>query len=53
MTLKEVAQQLHLSEQTIYKNFNRTQKTLLKHGILLTRWGKDDYELEYEELEED
>lgn len=53
MTLKEVAQVLRLSENTIYKNFNRTCETLLKQGIVLYRWGKDDYEIEYEELEEE
>ena len=49
MTLQEVAQQLGKSESTIYKNFRRTQETLLKKGIILTRWGPDDYEIEYEE----
>lgn len=53
MTLKEVAQQLGKSEGTIYRNFKRTQETLLKKGIILTKWGKDDYELEYEEIDED
>ena len=41
MTLQEVAQQLGKSESTIYKNFRRTQETLLKKGIILTRWGPD------------
>lgn len=49
MTLQEVAQQLGKSESTIYKNFRRTQETLLKKGIILTRWGPDDYEIEYED----
>lgn len=51
MTLQEVAQQLGKSESTIYKNFKRTQESLLKKGIILTRWGTDDYEIEYEEEE--
>ena len=49
MTLKEVAEALNRSERTIYKNFKRTQDSLLKKGIILTRWGPDDYEIEYEE----
>ena len=49
MTLQEVAQQLGKQESTIYKNFKRTQESLLKKGIILTRWGKDDYEIEYED----
>lgn len=53
MTLREVAQQLGKSESTIYKNFKRTQKTLKKKGIILTKWGVDDYEIEYEEQDED
>lgn len=53
MTLKEVAQQLGKSESTLYNNFNRTQKTLLKKGIVLTKWGKDDYEIEYEDIDPD
>ena len=50
MTLREVAQQLGKSESTIYK---RTQETLKKKGIILTKWGVDDYEIEYEEQDED
>lgn len=49
MTLQEVAQQLGKEESTIYRNFKRTQDTLLKKGIILTRWGPDDYEIEYED----
>ena len=49
MTLKEVAEQLGKSESTIYQNFKRTQQTLMKKGIILTKWGIDQYELEYEE----
>ena len=52
MTLQEVAQQLGKQESTIYKNFKRTQESLLKKGIVLTRWGPDDYEIEYEEEKE-
>lgn len=52
MTLKEVAEALNRSERTIYKNFKRTQDSLLKKGIILTRWGPDDYEIEYEEVDE-
>lgn len=52
MTLKEVAEALNRSERTIYKNFKRTQESLLKKGIILTRWGPDDYEIEYEETED-
>lgn len=37
MTLKEVAEALNRSERTIYKNFKRTQDSLLKKGIILTR----------------
>ena len=51
MTLQEAAQQLGKSESTIYKNFRRTQETLLKKGIILTRWGPDEYEIEYEEVD--
>lgn len=53
MTLREVAQQLGKSESTIYKNFKRTQETLKKKGVILTKWGVDDYEIEYEEQDED
>ena len=53
MTLREVAQQLGKSESTIYKNFKRTQETLKKKGIILTKWSVDDYEIEYEEQDED
>ena len=52
MTLQEVAQELNRSEKTIYKQFKRTQESLLKKGIVLTRWGPDDYEIEYEEVDE-
>ena len=52
MTLQEVAQELNRSEKTIYKQFKRTQESLLKKGIILTRWGPDDYEIEYEEVDE-
>lgn len=56
MTLKEAAQQLGVSENTLYKNFKRTQETLEKYGIVVTRWGRGktaDYQIEYEEMEED
>ena len=56
MTLKEVAQQLRYSPLTISRNFYRVQETLKKKGIILMKWGwgKDvDYEIEYEELEDD
>lgn len=56
MTLKEVAQILGKEPSTIYKNFFRTQKTLAKKGIILTKWGsgKDtEYEIEYEDLDEE
>lgn len=49
MTLQEVAEALNRSEKTIYKQFKRTQESLLKKGIILTRWGPDDYEIEYED----
>lgn len=52
MTLQEVALELNRSEKTIYKQFKRTQESLLKKGIILTRWGPDDYEIEYEEVDE-
>ena len=56
MTLKEAAQQLGVSENTLYKNFKRTQETLEKYGIVVTRWGRGktaDYQIEYEEMEDD
>lgn len=37
MTLKEVAELLHYKEQTIYKNFKRTQEQLKKEGIILIK----------------
>ncbi len=55
MTLKEVAQQLRYSPNTIYKNFKQVQETLKKKGIILTRWGKGEYteyEIEYEDIED-
>ena len=51
MTLQEAARELNRSEKTIYQQFKRTQDSLLKKGIILTRWGPDDYEIEYEESE--
>ena len=51
MTLQEVARELNRSEKTIYQHFKRTQEALLKKGIILTRWGPDDYEIEYEDSE--
>lgn len=54
MTLDEVAQLLGKEKSTIYYNFARTQQTLAKKGIILTRWGRGDnaeYEIEYEEKE--
>ena len=56
MTLKEVSLLLGKDENTIYKNFKRTQDTLRKRGIILSRWGRGDnveYEIEYEEIEGD
>ena len=55
MTLKEVSLLLGKDEKTIYKNFKRTQETLRKRGIILSRWGRGEsveYEIEYEEIEE-
>jgi transcriptional antiterminator len=49
MTLKETALRLGKSENTIYKNFKRTQETLAKRGIILTRIAKDNYTIEYKE----
>lgn len=37
MTLKEVSEALNRTEKSIYKNFRRTQASLLKRGIILTR----------------
>lgn len=56
MTLDEVAQLLGKEKSTIYYNLSRTQKTLAKKGIILTRWGRGEdaeYEIEYEEREEE
>ena len=56
MTLKEIAFLLGKSEKTIEKNLKRTQDTLRKKGIILIKWGRGedaDYELEYEERDED
>lgn len=56
MTLREVAYLLGKSEKTIQKNLRRTQDTLRKRGIILTKWGEGknaEYDLEYEERDED
>ena len=52
MTLQEAARELNRSEKTIYQQFKRTQESLLKKGIILTRWGPDDYEIEYEDSDD-
>ena len=52
MTLEEMAKELNRSPKTIYNNWDRTVKTFLKKGIVLTRWGRGkdiEYEIEYEE----
>ena len=43
MTLQEVSKLLGKSEVTLYKNFKRTQQTLAKKGIILSREGKGEY----------
>lgn len=56
MDLKEVCLLLGKSESTLTDHFKRTQDTLRKKGILLSRWGRGkdvEYEIEYEELEEE
>lgn len=56
MNLKEVCLLLGKSESTLTDHFKRTQDTLRKKGILLSRWGRGkdvEYEIEYEELEEE
>ena len=40
MTLEEVSKELSLSPNTIKGHFKRTQDTLLKKGILLTKEGR-------------
>ena len=52
MTLQEAARELNRSEKTIYQQFKRTQESLLKKGIILTRWGPDEYEIEYEDSDD-
>ena len=50
MTAKEVAFRLGLKESAVTKNFNRTQETLRKKGILLMKWGRGkeaELDLEY------
>lgn len=56
MTLKEVAFTLGLKESTLRKQFPRTQETLRKKGIIITKWGygkNAEYDIEYEEVEGD
>ena len=56
MTLEEMANELNRGPKTIYKNWERTQKTLAKKGIIITRWGRGkdiEYEVEYEEIEKE
>ena len=45
MTLEEVAERLGRSPNTIKKNFKRTQETLAKQGVSLTKSG-DDYNIQ-------
>ena len=50
MTLKEVAEKLGLSENTIKLHFPRTRDTLLKKGIVLIKEGRGDkaiYKIDY------
>ena len=46
MTINEVAKELNLSVNTIQSKFKRTQKNLLKKGIILTKW-RESYEVNY------
>jgi transcriptional antiterminator len=50
MTLEQVARELSLNESTIKGHFKRTQDTLKKKGILLTKEGRGDkavYSIDY------
>jgi transcriptional antiterminator len=42
MTLKELAQELNLSEVTLATSFPRTQKAFLKRGILIKKHGRGE-----------
>lgn len=53
MTLQEVSLKLGKAESTIQHAFSRTQKTLAKKGIFLTkegRWPNIIYNLEYQDI---
>lgn len=50
MTLDEVAKELNLNPSTIKGHFKRTQETLKKKGIILTKNGRGEdarYTLEH------
>ena len=51
MTLQEVCRILGKSENTLKRNFKRTQENLAKKGIILTKKGIGEtavYEVSYE-----
>lgn len=42
MTLEQVAKELNLNPSTIKGHFKRTQETLKKKGIILTKIGRGE-----------
>jgi hypothetical protein len=57
MTLEELAIRVGRSENTLKKNFLRTQKTLAKKGIFIKRdydeFDKPVYSIEYAEVKKE
>ena len=54
MTLQEVSLKLGKAESTIQHAFSRTQKTLARKGIVLTRegrWPNINYNIEYKDID--
>lgn len=52
MTRKELAHELHISENTLKASFNRTQEIYERKGIYVHKIGrgeKAEYEIIYEE----
>ena len=49
MTLEEVAARVGISPSTLYHNFKRTQKSLEKKGLILTKDEDGNYDLKLKE----
>ncbi len=53
MTLEELAIRVGRSENTLKKNFPRTQKALAKKGIFIKKECDKSYSIEYAKVEKE